>query len=322
MKNPLVSIIIPCYNYGEYLSATLEHLKTQTLNSWECIIVDDGSQDNTRNIATNFLKQDDRYSYIFQKNQGLSAARNAGIIASRGEFIQLLDADDLLSPKKLELQTAYMKREPTVQISCTDAVYFDNHDLSRLYKSFQIRNNNTVKFSKEPWMKELDHYGVDFFLWDNIAPVNSALIRRRVFEEVGYFNRSFRSLEDWDFWARCAFAGIKFSLFTSEEAYALIRVHTDSMTFSREKMQLYFLKLQIDTLKRLKSSRNSSFYKIYNENKQQVFKAIREYIRTSKDLTFKKIIFVANILGYKTFLLFYVKELNLAQKQVKRRKIR
>ena len=93
---PLVSIIIPCYNYSNYLVFTLESLQEQVFKDWECLIIDDGSTDDTKLKAETFLKKDSRYRYIYQEQKGVSAARNKGIAQSRGSYIQFLDADDFL----------------------------------------------------------------------------------------------------------------------------------------------------------------------------------------------------------------------------------
>ena len=117
----LVSIIVPCFNYAHFLPETLKSVSAQSFQNWECIIVDDGSADNTSEVATKFRLYDSRFRLISQSNCGLPAARNTGIQASVGEYIQLLDADDLITPEKLELQVAYLEKNRTV-----DIVYGDN----------------------------------------------------------------------------------------------------------------------------------------------------------------------------------------------------
>lgn len=101
--NPLVSIIVPCYNQGQYLGEALESVSNQTLSNWECLIVDDGSVDNTAAIAKTFTDKDPRFIYLFKENGGVSSTRNFGIEAAKGAFIQFLDSDDILDKTKLEL---------------------------------------------------------------------------------------------------------------------------------------------------------------------------------------------------------------------------
>lgn len=92
-----ISIIVPCYNQGRYLDEAMTSLLAQTFKNWECIIINDGSTDNTEEVAQQWSSKDNRIKYMSQENAGVSAARNAAIRASAGEFILPLDADDKIS---------------------------------------------------------------------------------------------------------------------------------------------------------------------------------------------------------------------------------
>lgn len=105
---PLVSIIIPCYNHGRFLGKALASVQRQLYPATEIIVVDDGSTDNTREVAQAFSS----VRYIYQPNQGLSAARNTGIRHSTGAYLVFLDADDWLFPQALSLNIAYLQQEP------------------------------------------------------------------------------------------------------------------------------------------------------------------------------------------------------------------
>lgn len=94
MTPPLISIIVPCYNQAEYLDECLQSVLDQTYYNWECIIVNDGSSDNTEIVAQQWLNKDGRFKYSAKENAGLSLARNTGIANTNGEFILPLDADD------------------------------------------------------------------------------------------------------------------------------------------------------------------------------------------------------------------------------------
>src|SRR6516162_381108 len=100
--DPLVSILIPAYNAGEALAETVESALAQTWPNKEIIVVDDGSKDSTLSIARQFASRG--VTVITQKNQGAAATRNNALAASRGDFIQWLDADDLLVPEKITKQ--------------------------------------------------------------------------------------------------------------------------------------------------------------------------------------------------------------------------
>ena len=102
MDKPLVSVIVPVYNGEHYLSFAIHSILRQDYHPSEVIVVDDGSTDNSANIARSFKE----VRYIHQSNQGVAMARNVGIAAARGEFIAFLDADDLWTPNKLSIQNA------------------------------------------------------------------------------------------------------------------------------------------------------------------------------------------------------------------------
>src|SRR5947208_1892926 len=104
----LVSVIIPCYNQAHFLSAAIESILNQTYPHFEIIAVNDGSTDNTAEIATRNAK----VRYFYQPNQGLPAARNAGAQASRGAYLVFLDADDLLLPNALEDGVKCLREHP------------------------------------------------------------------------------------------------------------------------------------------------------------------------------------------------------------------
>ena len=92
----MISVIIAAYNYGKYLSDAFSSLQNQTYSDWECIVIDDGSKDYTREIVAEWIKKDQRIKYYLQKNAGPSAARNNGAEKAQGNYILFLDADDIL----------------------------------------------------------------------------------------------------------------------------------------------------------------------------------------------------------------------------------
>ena len=101
---PLVTVIVPCYNQSQFLPEAIKCLVNQTCSNWECIIINDGSTDDTHQVAQELCLQDKRIKYHHKKNGGLSSARNAGIDKATGGYIQFLDADDLIAPDKIEQQ--------------------------------------------------------------------------------------------------------------------------------------------------------------------------------------------------------------------------
>ena len=100
--SPTVSVVVPCYNHAEYLNESVASVVAQTFQNWECIIVDDGSTDDTESVARQLSQEDTRIKYLHKTNGGLADARNKGIEAAKGEFILPLDADDKISSNYME----------------------------------------------------------------------------------------------------------------------------------------------------------------------------------------------------------------------------
>ena len=173
-----VSIIIPAYNCEEFLWETLLSVAAQSFHNWECIIVDDGSSDNTADIAAFYCKQDHRFSYYHQSNQGPSVARNKAISHSSGEFILPLDADDTLSESYLEKAVVYLTNHP---------------EASLVYSKGDF-------FGEETGVWELPSYNYDEFIWHNCI-CSCAMYRRKDYDKTaGYNPNMVYGDEDWDFW--------------------------------------------------------------------------------------------------------------------------
>lgn len=221
----LVSVIVPSYNYGSFISETVQSLLSQTYKNWECIIIDDGSTDNTKDVVLDFARQDERIKYIYQNNQGLSAARNTGLSNSQGEFIQFLDADDLIESKKLEIQVEFLNKNKEVDLVYGSVRYFKSDSPSeRLY---------SMSDSDAPWMPEISGSGKSIcekLIEGNIMAVSSPLLRKRMTDLIGSFDLQLGMFADWDYWIRCAVAGMNFQFLSNNETLALVRIHPISMT--------------------------------------------------------------------------------------------
>lgn len=228
----LISVIVPAFNYGHLIAQTLENLLLQTWQNWECIVVDDGSKDNTAEVVKHFCESDSRFIYHYQKNAGLSAARNTGISLAKGQFIQLLDADDLLESRKFELQIEQFKRHPIADIVYSEVRYF------RSSKPSELRF--TMDGENKPWMPGLSsdkHEELACSLMElNLMAVNCPLIKKEVFTEIGPFDITLKSVEDWEYWCRCALSRKYFLFDPSPQTFALVRLHDGSMSTNLIKM--------------------------------------------------------------------------------------
>ena len=118
MERGLVSVITPCYNGGRFIRETIESVLAQTYSRWEMLIIDDGSTDRSAEIIRSFAAADERIRYYYQENAGSAAARTNGIRRARGQYIALLDADDIWRPAFLEKQIAFMRAKQALCVAC------------------------------------------------------------------------------------------------------------------------------------------------------------------------------------------------------------
>ena len=178
MNNPLVSIIVPCYNQAQYLDEALQSVLDQTYVNWECIIVNDGSPDNTEEIANLWTAKDSRFIYIYQENGGLSSSRNAGIEIAEGEFILPLDADDKISPKYIAMAIQAFQLDSSLKIVYCKAEKFGNEEGLWQLPPFSIY--------------DICHFNMIFC---------SAVFKKDDWEIVGGYDiNMIYGLEDWEFW--------------------------------------------------------------------------------------------------------------------------
>jgi glycosyltransferase involved in cell wall biosynthesis len=232
---PTVSVIVPAYNYGRFIGQMVESLQQQTLTDWECVVVDDGSTDDTEEVVKFHADRDPRIKFLRQANQRQAAARNTGLQNSTGLFIQFLDADDLIEPRKLELQVAYLKQNPEVDITYSGVRYFtddrvEERLLSRQYSSWE---------NAGAWMPEISGAGKDLLpvlLRNNIMVVNSPLVRRRAIDQIGLFEVGLTPVEDWEYWIRCAAQGLVFHFQDFDGSGALVRAHDISSSKDQRRM--------------------------------------------------------------------------------------
>jgi GT2 family glycosyltransferase len=124
--DPLVSVIIPTHNYAQYLPEALESVRAQSFTDWECIVVDDGSTDETAGVLERFTAQDARIRRVWQPQQGLAATRDRGLALTRGRYVQFLDSDDLLGSGKLSQHVEALDSAGDVDLVYGPTKYFDD----------------------------------------------------------------------------------------------------------------------------------------------------------------------------------------------------
>jgi glycosyltransferase involved in cell wall biosynthesis len=238
-QKPVVSVIIPSYNYAHLIGATFESLQAQTFTNWECVVIDDGSTDNTAEVVARFSKSDPRIKFLRQQNRRQAAARNYGLAQTTGNYVQFLDADDLIEREKLEKQVRYLENHRNVDILYGSVRYFRSEAPSeRLYTTWGV---------EKPWMPEVSGRGKDVLaalVKQNIMVINSALIRREVISRVGWFDDELTPAEDWDYWLRCAAADMTFQFEDLPDTLALVRWHPTSSSRDRRRMYTSMLRMR------------------------------------------------------------------------------
>jgi len=182
---PVVSVIIPAYNQAHYLAFALRSVLAQTLAEWEAIVVDDGSTDNTREVAASF--NDARIRYIHQANQGLSGARNTGVRAAQSEYLAFLDSDDELTPEFLQTCVGALKADRALGAVHTATQFIDQ-------SGNVLPHADAQPLMGDAFQQKLRQGG--FF------PPVSVVAKADCVREAGLFDTKLTSLEDWDVWLR------------------------------------------------------------------------------------------------------------------------
>lgn len=182
-----VSVIIPTYNYGRFIAEAIQSVLRQTYHPVEIIVVDDGSNDETRDVVNGF---GERVKYVYQANAGVCAARNKGVAKSKGDVIAFMDADDSMESESLEKQIVLFDEEGVGLVHCG-------------LRLFDDETGETIELQLEGGE---DGVADNLLLWegDGIAGPGAILVTREVFDSVDGFDTNMKVGEDWDFCYRVA----------------------------------------------------------------------------------------------------------------------
>lgn len=197
----LLSIIIPSYNHEAYIGHAIQSVMDQSYHNWELIIVDDGSKDNSLSVINKY--SDERIHLITQENQGAHNAINRGLREAKGEYLAILNSDDLYEADRFKIMIAEMENNPTVEFSCSYIRVIDSKGKGLGTKE-GWRN-------MEPWVvphRELSFAATEDFkrnlLMSNFTSTTSNfLFTRNLYEKIGGM-RNLRFAHDWDFALRAA----------------------------------------------------------------------------------------------------------------------
>ena len=232
MRSPLVSIIIATYNYGHFILDALESVAAQRFLNWECIIVDDGSTDDTEVVVTHYISRiaDQRFLYIFTENGGPSQARNIGILRSKGKYLQFLDADDLLSRDKLTVQVDLLNSKPCALVY-SRSLFFEADHTEKVYKS-----KYPADFLAAETLVGLAL--IRRLIRNNIFTISSVLVHKDLVEAAGKFNIESDHNEDWLLWFKIALLKPIFIFDHSALSATEIRIHQSSSMSNKKRMYL------------------------------------------------------------------------------------
>jgi glycosyltransferase involved in cell wall biosynthesis len=214
MSAPLVSVIIPTYNYGRFIGATLESVVGQTCSDLEVIVVDDASGDDTAAVVGSM--SDHRIRYIrHEVNKGPSAARNTGLQEASGSFVTCIDSDDSMKPRNLEVKTQVLQTRPDVDVVFGNVEIIDETGATL---GIGNRHREDELLPQRVLLRRL--------LAGNPFHASATVVRRHVYDTAGDYREDLRHAEDWDLWLRMA---CSFSAYYVGEPLVRHRLHPYSL---------------------------------------------------------------------------------------------
>lgn len=190
LNKPRISVIIPVYNGERYFARTIESVLAQTYSAMEIVVVDDGSRDSSQDVVARYLNHTN-VRLITQENAGVAAARNTGIRAATGDYIALLDQDDLWLPDKLACQVEYLDKHPEIAL---------------VHSNIHFIGEAGERIPDPEWAWVAPTYGQvlpELVQWNRICTC-TVLLRKSVLEQVGLFRQELAPADDWDLWLQVA----------------------------------------------------------------------------------------------------------------------
>lgn len=188
---PQISVVIPAYNVEQTIIETVESVLQQTFTDFEIIVINDGSTDRTVELLQTI--EDQRLKVFSYKNGGLPVARNRGIARARSEFIAFLDADDLWTEDKLELQLKALQQNPEAGVAYSWTSFMDVNEQGK-----------PVSFLPSPQYSFTGNVYKNLLVSDFVHSGSNTLIRRKAIDTVGEFDSTCTGCADWDYWLRLA----------------------------------------------------------------------------------------------------------------------
>jgi glycosyltransferase involved in cell wall biosynthesis len=262
------------------LEETLVSVKKQTHSNWECIIVNDGSTDQTEVVAKKWCELDTRFFYIAKQNGGLSSARNFGLKHATGDYIQFLDSDDLIKPEKF---TAQIKDLQESDISISD--YFSFVD---------VTNDEAKHRYLSPFLSEASYKKEIILDWEyrKSIPCHSVLFDRNLITKNNLsFNETLPNHEDWVFWVQLFYYSK--SITNNKNKFALYRIHKQSMSADFKLMKQGFLQAAKLLQLFFKAENNSVLYDCTKEKYKEIYDTNRvPFLKKLKSRIYSKVVYL------------------------------
>ena len=271
MEN-LISIIIPTYNRAHIVCETLDSVLSQTYTNWECIVVDDGSTDNTKDIIKSYRVKDSRFLLFNRENKvkGVSYCRNISLENANGDYILFLDSDDLLDKKCLENRLNFINKEKKADVWVFKMQEFNENGLGKECNNYP----ENVEYQLE-YLKMILRYEIPF-------SVTCPIWKKESLNQINGFDEKFNRMEDPDLHCRAFMAGLNFKFDKETLPDCFYRVDDSSKARSKDPV---FMKIFLD-----------SFYKFVDkfsiyENSVLTLKEIKKELRLLVLRVFKEYIF-------------------------------
>lgn len=288
---PLVSVVIPCYNHEQFVKDSIQSVIDQTYENIELIIIDDGSSDRSvekiQEMVDSCKERFTHFEFRHRPNKGLSATLNEAIDWCQGEYYSAIASDDIILSKKTEIQVNFLNK---------------NQDISAVFGFAKILKNDNKLVIEDIAKKNTEYYFNDIFLHNYYLPAVTQMIRKESLMKVGLYNPEYK-IEDLYMWLKLTYSGS--SVYLLGEYLAVYRIHGDNTIYNYELMHI----------ERMKIINNYTGHSLYKEAISKINKihiselALKEKLKSIK-LIFKfflknpKSLFDFKFLGLFLFRLF------------------
>jgi len=211
--------MICCYNSEKYISETIDSIINQTYDNWEIIAINDGSKDNTEEIILNYKQQGVPITYYSQENKGFASARNKAMELAKGDWIAIIDHDDICLLDRLEIQSTHIRENPNAKLFFGNTIHFNNEGVE-IRRQYDRVNPCGLDWRAGKALNNLIIHGA-------VMASSVVVFNKEAALSVGGFNTKYKYVVDADFFKRM---GSKYDMYAGEETIAKWRVHTNQTT--------------------------------------------------------------------------------------------